>query len=171
MKQYIGTKIVKMRPMNRAEYNIFRGWALPADEDGTDEGYLVEYLDGGKPNVAGHDGYVSWSPKAQAENAYRETDGMSFGLALEALKKGLKVCRVGWNGKGMWLSLSHHEIGRGVSHEKFWSKNNSEFALNQPFGCAEVEPCITMKTVRDTIQMGWNATQSDMMADDWQVVE
>jgi hypothetical protein len=34
--------------MNRAEYNVFRGWVLPIDEDGTDEGYLVEYQDGGK---------------------------------------------------------------------------------------------------------------------------
>ena len=31
------------------------------------------------------------------------TEGMNFGMALEALKKGLKVCRAGWNGKGMWL--------------------------------------------------------------------
>ena len=72
MKTYIGTKIIKSTPMNRADYNILRGWALPADEDGTDEGYLVEYTDGGKPNLAGYDGYVSWSPKVQFEGAYIE---------------------------------------------------------------------------------------------------
>ena len=69
MKHYIGTKEVKAAPMNRAEYNVFRGWDLPEDEDGTDEGYLVEYTDGGKPNVAGYTGYVSWSHKEQFEKA------------------------------------------------------------------------------------------------------
>ena len=69
-KTYIGTKLIKAQPMTRAEYNTYRGWALPADENGADEGYLVEYLDGGKPNVPGHAGYVSWSPKEQFETAY-----------------------------------------------------------------------------------------------------
>lgn len=68
--QYIGTKIVKAEPMTRAQYNTFRGWNLPLDEDGSDAGYLVEYLDGGKPNVATHAGYVSWSPAEQFNAAY-----------------------------------------------------------------------------------------------------
>ena len=92
MKMYIGTKLVKMKPMNRKEYNDFRGWELPSEEDGADEGYLVEYMDGGKPNVEGHEGYVSWSPKEQAGNAYRETSGLPFSLALEATKKGRWYC-------------------------------------------------------------------------------
>ena len=50
MKRYIGTKIIEAQPMNRAEYNVYRNWELPANENGEDEGYLVEYLDGGKPN-------------------------------------------------------------------------------------------------------------------------
>ncbi len=31
--------------------------------------------------------------------------GMVFGLAVEAMKRGAKVARTGWNGKGMWLCL------------------------------------------------------------------
>jgi len=57
-------------PMTRLEYNVYRGWELPEDENGADEGYLVEYLDGGEPNVEGHKGYVSWSPKAQFDKGY-----------------------------------------------------------------------------------------------------
>ena len=68
--QYIGTKIVSAKPMNRADYNIYRGWALPDDEDGSDLGYLVEYLDGGAPNDPRHAGYISWSPRAQFDAAY-----------------------------------------------------------------------------------------------------
>lgn len=70
MQLYTGTKQVKAHPMNRADYNTLRGWQLPADEDGADEGYLVEYVDGGKANVEGYAGYISWSPKAVFEMAY-----------------------------------------------------------------------------------------------------
>lgn len=70
MTLYVGTKIVSARPMTRAEYNQYRGWQLPADEDGSDAGYLVEYRDGGKPNHPDHQGYISWSPAEQFERAY-----------------------------------------------------------------------------------------------------
>lgn len=81
MQQYIGTKLIAAEPMTRLAYNVFRGWALPADENGDDEGYLVEYLDGGKPNVPTHAGYVSWSPKAQLEAAYKAISGVPAGYA------------------------------------------------------------------------------------------
>ena len=38
MESYIGTKQIKARPMNRADYNDYRGWELPENEDGSDEG-------------------------------------------------------------------------------------------------------------------------------------
>lgn len=104
MTQHIGVKLINAFPMTRQAYNDFRGWQLPAGENGEDEGYLVEYLDGGKPNTDRFDGYVSWSPKEVFEKAYRPVSGLSFGLAIEALKLGNKVARAGWNGKGMWLA-------------------------------------------------------------------
>jgi hypothetical protein len=67
---YESHKLVTAIPMNRAAYNVYRGWKLPANEDGLDEGYLVEYLDGGKPNHEAHKGYISWSPKEQFDNGY-----------------------------------------------------------------------------------------------------
>lgn len=106
-QQFYGTKLIAAESMNRAAYNAFRGWTLPADENGEDEGYLVEYLDGGKPNVEGRAGYVSWSPKEQFDNAYQPTSAMSFGHAIVALKDGKKVARAGWNGKGMFLYHVH----------------------------------------------------------------
>lgn len=72
MKNYTGTKTVNATPMNRLDYNDYRGWELPADEDGADEGYLVEYTDGGKANDSRHAGYISWSPKEQFDRAYQE---------------------------------------------------------------------------------------------------
>jgi len=69
--RYIGTKMICAVAMTRLAYNELRGWTLPGDENGEDEGFLVEYLDGGKANVPGYAGYVSWSPKEVFENAYR----------------------------------------------------------------------------------------------------
>lgn len=169
MKTYIGTKIINAKPMNRQEYNDFRGWPLPADEDGADEGYLVEYADGGKPNTPQFAGYVSWSPKEQFEKAYRAIDGLSFGLAIEAMKTGKRVARVGWNGKGMWLSLSC-DGSREIPAENFWSPHNAAFARENG-GKATVLPSITMKTAAGEILMGWLASQTDMLAEDWIVVE
>lgn len=58
--KYIGIKKIEAEPMTRGEYNDFRGWGIPKDENPSDEGYIVKYSDG----------YVSWSPKEVFEKAY-----------------------------------------------------------------------------------------------------
>jgi len=72
MKTYIGTKIINAKPMTRIDYNVFRGWSLPENENGGDEGYLVEYTDGGVANTEAYKGYISWSPKEVFEKSYKE---------------------------------------------------------------------------------------------------
>lgn len=69
-KTYVGTKVVHAYPMTRGAYNDLRDWAVPEDEEATDEGYLVEYADSQTPNVEGYAGYVSWSPKDVFERSY-----------------------------------------------------------------------------------------------------
>jgi len=94
-----------------------------------------------------------------------------FGYALRMLKAGKKVAREGWNGKGMWLSLSGEANGRRiVEADRFWSSNNAEYAEKNG-GVATVLPCITMKTATGEILMGWLASQTDMLAEDWMIVE
>lgn len=70
MLPYIGTKNVLARPMTRGAYNEYQGWIIPHDQDPEDEGYLVEYLDGGKGNHPKHENYISWSPKDVFERSY-----------------------------------------------------------------------------------------------------
>ncbi len=161
MKTFIGTKIIRAEPMNRAAYNTFRGWELPADENGADEGYLVEYLDGGKPNTKTHQGYVSWSPKEQFNNAYREIVALTFGQAIEALKIGKRVARAGWNGKGMFLFL--------VPGSTFKVSRAPLLGI-YPEG-TEINYCphIDMKTADGKI-VPWLASQSDVLAEDWVMV-
>ena len=147
MKTYIGTKIIKAEREDRAD-----------ESPSQIEGYRVVYPDG----------YVSWSPKDVFEDAYRETSGLTFGLAIEALKLGQKVARAGWNGKDMWLSLSCNGARR-VPYQAFWSPHNAEHAKQQD-GYATVLPSITMKTATGEILMGWLASQTDMLAEDWSIV-
>lgn len=69
---YAGTKLLKATPMTRGQYNAFRGWDMPPGEDCNDPGYTVEYQDRlGQPNIAGFEGYVSWSPANVFEATYR----------------------------------------------------------------------------------------------------
>lgn len=168
MTLHIGCKVINALPMTRQAYNDLRGWVVPSDENPSDAGYLVEYLDGGAANVPGYAGYVSWSPKDVFDRAYRPTTAMTFGDALVFLKSGQKVARAGWNGKGMWLSLSCSG-SRQVPYQSFWSENNAQHAKEQG-GYATVLPSITMKTATGEILMGWLASQSDMLAEDWQIV-
>ena len=168
MNRYIGTKLINAKPMSRAEYNALRGWAVPADENPDDAGYLVEYVDGGKANHPDFAGYISWSPADVFNRAYRPVIGMSFGDAIAALKAGQKVARTGWNGKGMWLALSPGLLN--LDPAQFWSPANRAYAEAQG-GCVSVLPCITMKTATGEILMGWLASQTDMLADDWLIVE
>jgi len=162
MKNYIGTKLIGAIPMNRLAYNEFRGWDLPADENGDDEGYLVEYHDGGKPNTESYAGYVSWSPKEQFDNAYRQVDGLSFGLAIEAMKKGFKVARAGWNGKDMFVFLVPGSI---------FTVNRPPLLGIYPEGTEiNYHAHIDMRTADGQI-VPWLASQTDMLADDWMIIE
>jgi hypothetical protein len=161
---YYGTKKLAAKPLTRGEYNAYRGWTTPADENPLDEGYLVEYADGGKPNMPGHVGYISWSPKDVFEAAYQPVTAMSFGHALVALKEGHKVARQGWNGKGMWLALSPF-TPNVLPADGFWSGPVRDYAIAQG-GTAKVLPSITMKTATGEILIGWLASQSDMLAND-----
>ena len=161
MQNYIGTKQVRGVPMNRADYNTLRGWTVPADENPADEGYLVEYLDGGMPNHPGFAGYISWSPKKQFDDAYRPTDGLPFGLAIEALKKGLRVARAGWNGKGMWLFLIQGSNDLAKLHG---------YGFGEALGEPAFRDAIFMRTV-DNQLVAWTASQTDVLAEDWLIVE
>lgn len=97
------------------------------------------------------------------------SSGFGFGAALALLKMGKRVRRAGWNGKGMWLALSPGATR--LEAARFWATPNKEWAAQQPEAVADVLPCITMKTADDKILMGWLASQTDMLSEDWELVE
>lgn len=128
-------------------------------------------------------GIEHWRDELTARAGLARISGgtaMDFGDAIRHLKSGGKVARAGWNGKGMWLSLSVQKVGkpentlrgdgvRQIVAEHFWSENNASFARQQG-GKASVLPCITMKTADDQILMGWLASQTDILAEDWEII-
>lgn len=134
-KQYIGTKIVK---------------GFEQQKDGKD-GYGVIYADG----------YTSWSPKDVFEEAYRECDSMTFGLAVEAMKKGAKVARSGWNGQGMFVYL--------VAGSTF-TVNRAPLLGIYPEGTEiKYRPHMDLKTADGSVST-WAPSGSDALAEDWQIV-
>ena len=143
MDLYIGTKLVKASPLTLGAYNEYRGWEMPENENPADEGYLVTYPDG----------YESWCPKKQFEEANRKTVAMNFGLAAEAMKKGKKVARRGWNGKDMF-----------IFQIKVWTYTDGkqDNYPNLPF--------VAMKTADDEV-VPWLCSQTDMDADDWFILD
>ena len=165
MKNYIGTKRLKAEPMTRKAYCDYRGWDLPMNENGDDEGYLVEYLDGGKENHPNHSGYISWSPKNVFEAAYRETNSMTIGEAIEALKKGYKVARSGWNGKSMYVVLMPGYPEGIEVNEK------TREAHNLPKGAIlKFMPYMQLFTDKNDVVM-WFPNGSDLLAEDWKIIE
>ena len=89
---------------------------------------------------------------------------MNFGEALQALKDGHLVSREGWNGKGMWLVL--------VAGSDIATREGTPYAraLGTNYD-VKINPHIDMFTAQGTIQPGWLASQTDMLAEDWGVVD
>lgn len=170
MQSYIGVKLIKASTlMTKVNYCEYRGWTVPEDEDPDELVYLVEYEkdENSKQNHPDHEGYISMSPKDVFEKAYRRTDSLTFGLAIEALKLGKKVARAGWNGNGMFVYMVN-----GCTLEKQMLRGEASEALKdvlQP----EIKICshIDMKAADGSIVVGWLASQTDMLAEDWVIIE
>lgn len=80
---------------------------------------------------------------------------MNFGQALELLKSNDRVMRNGWNGKGMWLIIIHEDEYKLESYKHFNSQR--------------LAPYIAMRTA-DGALVPWLASQTDILAEDWELV-
>lgn len=174
MQSYAGVKIVHARPMTRTEYNGYRGWELPADEQALahEPGMLVEYLQSGTPNMPNHEGYVTWSPMAVFVRAYKSIESLPFGVAVELLRGGFRVQRADWNGKDMFLQYvdpyAPHPLDLAAPDELNPGNINSLYrsADNNGYAPGTMLPWIGMKTA-DNKFIPWTASQSDILATDW----
>lgn len=76
-----------------------------------------------------------------------------IGWAVDKLNRGYKVCRAGWNGKGMWL-----ELDRGTADE------------TEQRGRYGIDNFVWMKTAQNTY-IPWLCSQADLLATDWELAE
>lgn len=81
-----------------------------------------------------------------------------FGYALSLLKDGVRVARNGWNGKGMWIQLVE------PSEYQVCIDGMNEIPIER------LLPWIGMKTV-DGCFVPWLASQTDILANDWEGIE
>ena len=84
---------------------------------------------------------------------------MNFGLALEELKKGNKVKRSGWNGKNQYIELA----------ERVSYINSKGELINE--GHLNIGNKVIAFIGTRGVQLGWLASQADMLAEDWEIVE
>ena len=96
---------------------------------------------------------------------------MNFGQALEYLKYGEKLARAGWNGKDMFIYLVN---GTSIRSENLRNEAAKQLASNNMSSdvgqTVTINSHIDMKAADGSIVVGWLASQTDMLAEDWVVV-
>lgn len=84
--------------------------------------------------------------------------GMSFGAAIIAVKQGQRIAREGWNGKGQYVELatciSYRNAAGEIVNADHDAIGNQAMAFVGTSG----------------VQLGWLASQADMLANDWKIV-
>ena len=91
-------------------------------------------------------------------------ENLNFGEAIKALKNGKKVARKGWNGEDMFLFLREGRLITGVHPESEMVKGTGKTEF-------ESRDHICMKDAEGKCVVGWLASQTDMLAEDWYIVQ
>jgi len=158
----IGVKLVDLKEMSWAEFQTLAAETQRPKRPDDAPGYHIRY----------EDGYCSWSPQAVADAAYRSCDAMTFGLALEAIKQGHKVARRGWNGANMFIvfmsGMQLPPYNTQGTERKVNDRTAKWIGKDQALNC---QPYIAMYNAQKQWIPGWVASQSDMLSDDWYLVE
>ena len=104
-------------------------------------------------------GYNCWASKEDFEKQFHPAENMNFGQAIEAAKQGKQIARRGWNGKGQFVELAscitYIDPYGGRVNVDHAAAGNRAFAFVGTSG----------------VQLGWLASQADMLAEDWYIVE
>lgn len=118
-------------------------------------------------------GTAKWRCFFNTQKIYeRKVKVMNFGEAIEALKEGKKVARKGWNGKGMFIYMQE---GSSVDFydlkPELQEKLENSACVSGRDGLVHICPHIDMKAADGSLVIGWLASQTDMLAEDWCIVK
>ena len=155
------TSVVSITGEGIPSFTTKPGWAERYKGTDDDYGYFVRY----------EDGYESWSPSKAFEEGYREVTGVSnvpqrvikpstFSGALISLGEGKKLARAGWNGKGMYVELqkpdAHSKMTRPYIFMTIPAGSSNQFGAEG----------------KETDQrVPWLVSQTDLLSEDWVIVE
>ena len=84
---------------------------------------------------------------------------MNFGKAIDLLKEGKKLRRKGWNGKNQYIELATNISYKNVDGELI--NINHKTIGNKAIAFIGTSG----------VQIGWLASQSDMLSDDWELID
>ena len=95
---------------------------------------------------------------------------MRFGDALVHARAGKRIARLGWNGKNMYVYMTK---GRLIPTDEWMVRLPSQelTEVEKEKGYVNIMPHLDMMTAQGTRVIGWLASQTDMLALDWYVVE
>ena len=143
---------------NRPLYCLGKSLKLLA---GADVAYFVKGWEYARGCKIEHTCAIEYGVECIEEEAYHcIDDGLTFGEAIQLMKKGAKIARKGWNGKGQYVQLA-----TGISYKTV----NGGDIVNCEHEAIGNKAIAFIGT--SGVQMGWLASQADMLAEDWYVVE
>lgn len=156
---YIGTKVINASEMTLGMFNHLMNRATPSDKDPTEPGYLVEYQDGGAPNTALFDKYVSWSPKEVFEKAYKVNGKLPGHLAIAHLGDGGYARRNHWHPEEMVYYVPANEYKAVTPTAKTFFGEEAMVPYKGYFA----------RKTRDRSVEVYALTADDLMANDWTI--
>lgn len=98
-----------------------------------------------------------YSQLMKEKTEVEKTEDLDFGKVIQLLKKGKKLQRKGWNGKNQYI-----ELATNISY-----KNNEDETINAEHEAIGNRAIAFVGT--SGVQLGWLASQADMLAEDWQI--
>ena len=172
MKTYICNKLIHAVPAKMVDGCIWPdGLPLPeiSKPPQIDEHcgctYEVRIEEGYMFTTSAYDKYPQFMTAAEFEKTCQSTYDMNFGDALVLLKQGKRVARKGWNGKNMSVAYQ-----KGYPDGIPCNKNTAQAWGMEEGELFKCRPYLQMRCADGTFQM-WLASQSDILADDWYIVE
>ena len=142
---------------NRPLYCLGKSLTLLAEAD---VAYFVKGWEYARGCKIEHTCAIEYGVECIEEEAYHcIDDGLTFGEAIQLMKKGAKIARKGWNGKGQYVELatnvSYKSPNGTVTNVDHKDMGNKALAFVGTSG----------------VQLGWLASQADMLSEDWQTMD
>lgn len=99
------------------------------------------------------------------------TPRLTFGDALAALKEGKRAAREGWNGKGMFIFLNKGSVASLPERDTTIEGISDHLFELGDDGTVTRLPNLNMRAASGSTVTGWLASQTDLLAEDWEILD